>query len=442
MALATKCPHCHTVFRVALDQLKLRGGIVRCGACNEIFDGNAALVEPSASLPGAAIPVLMPSPAMPAGLDLELDLDEVLVKREPVTANEADDDESRMRSGETERSAPLQASTATPARSDAPGHPGDAPAGPAPTSAFGLNATADVLAEPEPEPEPEPPASISDRREPAFDMPSEHIVAMALDDLHHFDDEPEPVIPSPVLLDAADHEVDDTADHAAGRAADDTAAADLLTAAPESALLAAGAGAVSALIAEPAPATPAMPDEPDVPDAQGDEPEFVRQADRRERTQGITRLAMIAGIPLLAFVLLAQGVHSLRNGLAASYPAMKPALQALCAPLGCTVGLPRQIDALAIEQGELQTLAPNTYSFVTVLRNQSRSVQAWPHIELVLNDTADKPVLRRVFAPRDYLARPADVAQGFGPRSEQPVKLYFQLDRLRASGYHIAIFHP
>ncbi|MFL6707825.1 MAG: zinc-ribbon domain-containing protein, partial [Massilia sp.] len=41
MALATICPHCHTTFRVASDQLKLRGGIVRCGACHEVFDGNA-----------------------------------------------------------------------------------------------------------------------------------------------------------------------------------------------------------------------------------------------------------------------------------------------------------------------------------------------------------------------------------------------------------------
>jgi predicted Zn finger-like uncharacterized protein len=42
MALATQCPHCHTTFRVASDQLKLRGGIVRCGACQSIFDGNDA----------------------------------------------------------------------------------------------------------------------------------------------------------------------------------------------------------------------------------------------------------------------------------------------------------------------------------------------------------------------------------------------------------------
>ncbi|MGB9109265.1 MAG: zinc-ribbon domain-containing protein, partial [Telluria sp.] len=45
MALATQCPHCHTTFRVASDQLKLRGGIVRCGACQSIFDGSAHLID-------------------------------------------------------------------------------------------------------------------------------------------------------------------------------------------------------------------------------------------------------------------------------------------------------------------------------------------------------------------------------------------------------------
>src|SRR5574343_366650 len=56
MALATKCPHCNTVFRVAHDQLKLRGGIVRCGSCNEVFDGNAALLAPPAAAPLPAAP--------------------------------------------------------------------------------------------------------------------------------------------------------------------------------------------------------------------------------------------------------------------------------------------------------------------------------------------------------------------------------------------------
>ena len=46
MALATQCPHCHTTFRVAHDQLKLRAGLVRCGACKQIFNGIEHLLRP------------------------------------------------------------------------------------------------------------------------------------------------------------------------------------------------------------------------------------------------------------------------------------------------------------------------------------------------------------------------------------------------------------
>ena len=33
-------------------------------------------------------------------------------------------------------------------------------------------------------------------------------------------------------------------------------------------------------------------------------------------------------------------------------------------------------------------------------------------------------------------------AKGFAGRSEQPIKLFFQLDGIKASGYHLAIFYP
>ena len=46
MVLATRCPHCRTTFRVVQDQLKLRGGLVRCGACKEIFNGTENLLRP------------------------------------------------------------------------------------------------------------------------------------------------------------------------------------------------------------------------------------------------------------------------------------------------------------------------------------------------------------------------------------------------------------
>lgn len=46
MNLATRCPHCATVFRVQPAQLSARGGKVRCGKCSQVFDGVAALVAP------------------------------------------------------------------------------------------------------------------------------------------------------------------------------------------------------------------------------------------------------------------------------------------------------------------------------------------------------------------------------------------------------------
>ncbi|MCS6944519.1 MAG: DUF3426 domain-containing protein [Sutterellaceae bacterium] len=43
MALATRCPNCQALFRVVPDQLKLRGGLVRCGACRHVFDAIGTL---------------------------------------------------------------------------------------------------------------------------------------------------------------------------------------------------------------------------------------------------------------------------------------------------------------------------------------------------------------------------------------------------------------
>jgi predicted Zn finger-like uncharacterized protein len=43
MALATRCPQCDALFRVVADQLKLRGGLVRCGQCRAVFDAIGSL---------------------------------------------------------------------------------------------------------------------------------------------------------------------------------------------------------------------------------------------------------------------------------------------------------------------------------------------------------------------------------------------------------------
>ncbi|EFF72917.1 zinc-ribbon domain-containing protein, partial [Achromobacter piechaudii] len=44
MALTTRCPQCGTTFKVVPDQLRVRNGLVRCGACSTVFDGRACLL--------------------------------------------------------------------------------------------------------------------------------------------------------------------------------------------------------------------------------------------------------------------------------------------------------------------------------------------------------------------------------------------------------------
>ena len=45
--MITRCPSCHTHFRVYPEQLAARGGHVRCGKCSRIFNGREYLVEKS-----------------------------------------------------------------------------------------------------------------------------------------------------------------------------------------------------------------------------------------------------------------------------------------------------------------------------------------------------------------------------------------------------------
>lgn len=173
-----------------------------------------------------------------------------------------------------------------------------------------------------------------------------------------------------------------------------------------------------------------------------DEPDFLRRSRELEEKQGARRLALLLGSLVLAILLVAQGVTTFRNILVAKFPAVKPVLVSACATLGCKLELPAQIDSLSIETGELQSLGANAFTLSTLLRNQSDLTQAWPNIELALTDGNDKTLLRRVVVPSEYLPKGTIAAKGFASRSEQAVKLTFEVKQIKASGYRIAIFYP
>ncbi|MGK5025851.1 DUF3426 domain-containing protein [Janthinobacterium sp. RB2R34] len=429
MALATKCPHCNTIFRVAADQLKLRGGIVRCGTCKEVFDGNAALVEPSAALLPSVAPAPLPAtPSLPPLLALDVpDLPQPATSDDAEPVYTLDFDTSFDPFGILPATAQLNADKDL-VQEDEEAIELDLDIDHAP----GTGAEPATTVEPEAEPAPAPamaalpvpkapfrrretdeaPAFVTylrdSRREPKFEADAPAAIASPT--------KPE-VEPYKVSLDkpaqaapAGTRQEPTLADHSFDLPAGSTPAVDELH------------------VLEELPPV--------------EEPAFVTQVRRREQSGKAMRVAMAAGAVALLLLLLLQVMTTFRNPLAAQFPQFKPALAALCSASGCQVDLPAQIEALAIEQGELQTLAPGRFSYISQLRNLGRSAQAWPHIELLLNDDDGKPVLRRVVAPRDYLPAGTDVAKGFAPRSEQNIKLYFTLDQLAASGYRIAIFYP
>jgi len=179
-------------------------------------------------------------------------------------------------------------------------------------------------------------------------------------------------------------------------------------------------------------------------DADSLEPDFVTQANRKQRMGRTLRMAMAISSAALFIALIGQAAYAFRDQISARWPKMTPALAHACAILDCRIGLPARIDMLSIESSELQAPSSdrNTFTLVALLRNRSTFAQLWPHLELTLNDANEKPVVRRVFAPRDYLPASQELGKGFTPNSEQALKLNFTLAQLTASGYRLYLFYP
>ncbi|WP_288378629.1 DUF3426 domain-containing protein [uncultured Massilia sp.] len=425
MALATQCPHCGTTFRVAADQLKLRGGIVRCGACQGVFDGNTALVDLTAVVPVSPpppppAPASEPVPEEDPVFTLEFDRTFAPFGIIPqVSSEEARGEDEVLVVDLPEPEIPVPEPEPQPVIEPEPEPEPPAPPELPPETPPEI----EPIVEPEPEPVPEP--------EPPVD---EELVAAPL---HDDEEDPPPASAAPRKADD-----DDGAPLLLRESGPTTVTMPAAPSAPPVAPRTPRAKAAEARAARRSKLTPTKIDAPKLRVPETDEPEFVRRGRQRERSGKAVRIAMIAGSLLLLVALALQAVHTFRNTLAARYPGLKPALVSTCALLGCRVELPARIEQLVVDTGELTTLGGNAYTFTTQLRNQGDLVQAWPSLELTLSDDDDKPLVRRVFGPRDYLPAGPLAAAGFAARSEQAVKLHFRVGDPAPSGYHIAVFYP
>ncbi len=146
----------------------------------------------------------------------------------------------------------------------------------------------------------------------------------------------------------------------------------------------------------------------------------------------------------LAILPGAQSAYYFRVDLAARLPALKPALAGYCRMLKCTIPLPQKTDLIGIESSELEA-DPNHESQINLnalLRNRAPFAQAFPYLELTLNDSDDKPLARRVFRPADYLPPQENEAAGMSANHELILRLHLDTGDLRPIGYRLALFYP
>lgn len=82
MNLITRCPGCQTLFRVVPDQLRISGGWVRCGQCEEVFDASLHLLAPAAQ---GTLPDIDsgPDPARPETLNNPVPLESTQMPPDP-----------------------------------------------------------------------------------------------------------------------------------------------------------------------------------------------------------------------------------------------------------------------------------------------------------------------------------------------------------------------
>jgi predicted Zn finger-like uncharacterized protein len=152
-------------------------------------------------------------------------------------------------------------------------------------------------------------------------------------------------------------------------------------------------------------------------------------------------LALLAGVTLAG-----QVGYRYRTEIALLAPSARGVLLKACRFLHCDISLPRRPELMSIESSDLQadSRRENVIVLNAVIRNRAPFPQDYPALELTLTDDADRPVLRRVLGPGDYLdaGRQQVAGQGIGPSSEASVRVFFDSGRARATGYRLYLFYP
>jgi len=146
------------------------------------------------------------------------------------------------------------------------------------------------------------------------------------------------------------------------------------------------------------------------------------------------------GVLLLLLALAVQGAYFYRSDIAASVPEARPYLDRICELLSCTAALPQRPRLISIEASDMQATDPanrGRIALTATLRNHAPIELGYPALDVVLTDTKDHTVARRIFLPAEYRDASKDARAGIPPNAEVTVRLDIDSGDLGAVGFRL-----
>jgi len=146
------------------------------------------------------------------------------------------------------------------------------------------------------------------------------------------------------------------------------------------------------------------------------------------------------GAALLVFALAGQAAYIYRSDLAVQYPVLKPYLVQLCDALRCKVSPPQRPRQIAIEASDLQVndpARPGIIQLTATLRNHAGHDLGYPALDLVLTNTREHTLARRIFLPGEYLESGRDAEAGIPANAEITVRLDLETGDLNPAGFRL-----
>ncbi len=138
--------------------------------------------------------------------------------------------------------------------------------------------------------------------------------------------------------------------------------------------------------------------------------------------------------------MVAQGAYFYRSEIAANVSEARPYLIELCKHLRCTVALPQRPRSISIEASDMQATDPANPGLIALtatLRNHATTALGYPALDVVLTNTREHTVARRIFMPPDYLGSGTDARAGIPPNAEVTLKLNIDSGDLGAAGFRL-----